>query len=74
VLLILGLTSVVAPHGLAVGGEMLRWDLPFLALVAIACYPVFRSGRRISRAEAACFVAAYLVYLASLLVLRSGLA
>ena len=36
---------------------------------AVACLPVFRSGREVSRAEGACFVLAYVVYLLSLLAL-----
>lgn len=71
VLVVLGLACGVAPGGIAVGPQLLAIDLPLAALVAIACLPVFRSGRRISRAEGALFVATYLLYLGSLLWLRT---
>ena len=71
ILLVLGLTCLVAPGGLAVSAEVLRIDLPLAAAVAIVCWPVFRSGQTVSRFEGVAFVIAYLVYLASLLVLRT---
>jgi len=71
VLVILGLTCVVARDGIEVGHQVLWIDLPLAALVAIVCYPVFRSERQVSRREGMLFVTAYLVYLGSLLALRS---
>ncbi len=71
ILVVLGLTCLVAPGGLAVNTEVLRIDLPLAAAVAVVCWPVFRSGQTVSRFEGVAFVVAYLVYLASLLVLRS---
>jgi cation:H+ antiporter len=41
------------------------------AIVAAVCLPVFRSGGKVSRLEGAIFVAAYFVYLAALVSLRS---
>jgi cation:H+ antiporter len=71
VLVILGLTCVVAPGGIDVGREILWIDLPLAAALAIVCYPVFKSQHRVSRREGIVFVSAYGVYLASLLVMRS---
>lgn len=71
ILVILGLICVVAPGGIEVSRDMLRLDLPLAAAVALACLPVFASGRIISRREGAMFVLAYLAYLASLLYLRT---
>lgn len=71
ILLILGVTSVVAPGGAAVSRDMLWIDLPFAALAAIACLPMFRVGRRVSRTEGALFVGAYAIYLGSLVLLRA---
>lgn len=71
VLVILGVTCVVADDGIEVGRQVLWIDLPLAALVAIVCYPVFRSERRVSRREGLVFVSAYLAYLGSLLALRS---
>lgn len=71
VLLILGLTSVVSSEPVDVSQEILRIDLPVAALVAIVCYPVFKSERRVSRREGVVFLLVYAAYLGSLLTLRS---
>ncbi len=71
ILAILGLTLLVAPASVEVGREILWIDLPLAAIVAAVCLPVFRSDRLVSRAEGIAFVAAYLVYLCALVVLRS---
>jgi len=68
VLVILGLTCVVAADGIDVSREILWIDLPLAALVAMVCLPVFRSGQAVSRREGAMFVVAYLAYLVSLLL------
>jgi cation:H+ antiporter len=70
ILVILGLTMTIAPHGIEVGSDVLRIDLPLAALVAIVCLPVFRSERRVSRTEGGLFVSAYLLYLSLLLFVR----
>ncbi|HMN65103.1 MAG TPA: sodium:calcium antiporter, partial [Burkholderiaceae bacterium] len=71
ILVILGLTCVAAPGGVDVSDDILRFDLPLAAAVALVCLPVFRSDRLVSRREGAAFVAAYLAYLAWLLFARS---
>ncbi len=71
VLVILGLTCVAAPDGLDVSRDILWIDLPLAALVAIVCLPVFRSERRVSRAEGGAFIGAYLLYFAGLLATRA---
>ena len=70
VLVILGLTCVAAGE-LDVSRDILWSDLPVAALVAIVCLPVFRSERRVSRAEGGAFVGAYLRYFAGLLATRT---
>jgi len=71
ILVIMGLTMMAVPGGIDVSREVLLIDLPLAALVAVACLPVFRSERRVSRQEGACFVLAYAAYLLSLLWLRT---
>ncbi len=71
VLVILGLACVATPGGLDVSRDILWIDLPLAALVAIVCLPVFRSERRVSRAEGGAFVGAYLLYFAGLLAMRA---
>lgn len=70
ILLILGITCLVSPTGLDVSRDILWVDLPLAAAVAIACYPVFRSDRMVSRREGTVFVLCYLVYL-GLLIARA---
>ncbi|HUM64655.1 MAG TPA: calcium/sodium antiporter [Chitinophagaceae bacterium] len=71
VLVILGFTCVAAADGVDVSDDILWFDLPLAAAVAIVCYPVFRSGSRVSGFEGILFVSAYLVYLFSLVYLRA---
>src|SRR5262245_27460750 len=67
---VLGLTVLVAPHGLPVPDEVLAADLALLVAATAAAVPVFLSGSRISRAEGGLFVASYAGYLAWLLLTR----
>ncbi len=71
ILVILGITCVVAPGGVNVSDEILWIDLPLAAAVALVCLPVFKSERLVSRREGGVFVAAYLAYLSVLLFARS---
>jgi cation:H+ antiporter len=70
ILIILGLTMLAAPGGIAVSREVLWIDLPLAAIAAAVCLPVFKSDGRISRTEGALFVAAYVAYLGMLLASR----
>jgi cation:H+ antiporter len=71
VLFILGLTCAASPIPVEVESTVLMVDLPIAALVAIVCYPIFKSEQRVSRREGAALVAAYALYMASLLWLRA---
>lgn len=71
ILVILGITSILAPGGIDVSKDILWFDLPLAALVAIICYPVFRSDKKISRTEGVVFVSLYLVYISSLIFFRT---
>jgi cation:H+ antiporter len=44
ILTVLGLTSLVAPDGVAVAQSALDFDLPFMVAVSIACLPIFLTG------------------------------
>ena len=72
ILFILGVTSLASPAGVPVDAPLLHIDLPLAALVALVCVPVFASDRLISRKEGACFVAAYAVYLGTLIFWRAS--
>lgn len=70
ILVIMGLSMLTSPSTVVISKELLWFDLPLGLLVALACYPVFKSGK-ISRGEGLAFVLVYLVYLGSLLWLRT---
>ena len=62
ILAVLGLSAVVAPSGVAVQQAALRFDIPFMIAVAVACLPIFFTGNRIARWEGALFLAYYVAY------------
>ena len=51
ILAVLGASALVAPEPLAVAPSVLAFDLPVMTAVAIACFPVFFTGRQIARWE-----------------------
>ncbi|WKZ11571.1 MAG: calcium/sodium antiporter [Gammaproteobacteria bacterium] len=71
ILVILGLTMLVAPGGIEVGSDALWIDLPLMTIVAVLCLPVFRSGQIVSRTEGILGVGIYLAYLVALIALRT---
>ena len=62
VLLVLAIAAMLAPNGLAVPASALSFDLPVMIGVAIACLPIFFTGRLIARWEGAVFLAFYFLY------------
>jgi cation:H+ antiporter len=67
-LLVLGATATVAEGGVPVGDGALRFDLPVMTVVAVACLPIFFNGHRIARWEGALFLGYYIAYTAWLLM------
>jgi cation:H+ antiporter len=66
ILSVLGLAALASPAGLPAHPALLRFDLPVMVAVAIACLPIFASGARIDRWEGLLFLAygaAYTAYL-----------
>lgn len=72
ILAILGLTSVVAPGGVAVPQAALTFDIPVMIAVAVACLPIFFTGYTIARWEGWLFLGYYLAYTAFLLLDATG--
>ncbi len=70
ILVVLGLSSLFSPAGLAVSSAAVRFDIPIMIAVAIACLPIFFTGNVISRWEGLVFVGYYAAYVAYL-VLRT---
>jgi cation:H+ antiporter len=59
---IAGLSALLAPSPLRVHDAVLRFDLPVMMAVAVACLPFFFSGHRLDRWEGALFFAYYAAY------------
>jgi len=68
ILAVLGATAAVAPGGVAVAAPALRFDLPVMVAVALACLPIFFTGHRIDRWEGGLFLAYYVAYAAFLVL------
>ena len=65
----LGVSGVLAgTSGLGVAPSVLAFDLWVMLAVALACLPVFLSGREIARWEGGVFVAYYAAYVAYLIL------
>ncbi len=72
ILAILGLSGMLAPEPIAVSPAALRFDIPIMIAVALACLPVFFTGRQIARWEGALFLGYYVVYVALLVLQAMG--
>ncbi len=71
ILAILSTICIVSPGGLPVEPQLLWFDIPLMAGVAIGAIPVFLTGKRISRLEGGLGIAIYLAYLTWLMFLRT---
>lgn len=67
-LLVLGATALIAAEGVQVSPAAIRFDLPVMTAVAIACLPIFFNGHCIARWEGALFLGYYVAYTAYLLM------
>lgn len=63
-LVVLGLTAVVAPGGVPVPSEALNFQLPALVVVAVLCFGVFYTRWAVHRWEGLALLALYVAYLA----------
>ncbi len=64
----LGVTGFLAEGGLPISAAVLGFDLWVMLAVAIACVPVFLTGRRIARWEGGLFLLYYVAYAGYLVV------
>jgi cation:H+ antiporter len=71
-LAVLGLGGLLAPEPVAVAPAVLRFDLPVMLGVSVACLPIFFVGHRISRSEGALLLAYYVAYTAYLVLQAEG--
>jgi cation:H+ antiporter len=66
ILCVLGLTGIVAPHGITIPPAALSFDFPVTLAVAVACLPIFFTGYLIARWEGLVFLGYYVAYTAYL--------
>lgn len=59
---VLGLSALLSPKGIAISNVAIRFDIPVMVAVAVACLPIFFSGHRITRWEGGLLLAYYLAY------------
>lgn len=71
-LIVLGPAAALSPEGIAVSGAAIRFDLPVMTAVALACLPIFFTGHRIARWEGGLFLGYYVAYVAYLLLDAAG--
>jgi cation:H+ antiporter len=62
ILAVLGLSGLVSPSSIAVPASALQFDIPVMMVVALACLPIFFTGRVIARWEGFVFLAYYIIY------------
>ncbi|GAB4193462.1 MAG: calcium/sodium antiporter [Roseiflexaceae bacterium] len=71
---VLGLTTVLSPQSIQVPASALAFDVPVLVVTAVACLPIFFTGRMIARWEGALFLAYYAAYTAYLVLAATQIA
>ncbi len=62
ILAVLGISGIAAPDGIAVPESVLRFDIPVMTAVAVACLPIFFTGNVIARWEGKLFLLYYAAY------------
>ncbi len=72
ILVVLGLSSIIAPSGINVAAPALAFDIPIMIAVAVACLPIFFAGYQISRLNGAIFLAFYVAYVVYLIFSSTG--
>ncbi|UCF90736.1 MAG: calcium/sodium antiporter [Desulfobacterales bacterium] len=62
IMAVLGMSAIVAAKGITISDVALRFDIPIMTAVAVACLPIFFTGNVISRWEGGLFLGYYLAY------------
>lgn len=69
---VLGISSIVAPRGIAVPEAAIRFDIPVMIAVALAAFPIFFLGYRIGKPGGVFFLLFYGAYIAYLILEAIG--
>jgi cation:H+ antiporter len=69
---VLGMAAIVAPAGITISDSALRFDIPIMIAVAVACLPIFFTDNVISRWEGGLFFGYYLAYTLYLILSATG--
>lgn len=72
ILSVLGLSSLCSPSGIGVTDSAIRFDIPFMLAVAVACWPIFATGNVIARWEGAVFFLYYAAYTTHMVLEATG--
>ncbi len=70
-LCVMGLAGLVSPKPLTISTAALQFDFPVMLVVAVACLPIFLTGR-IARWEGLVFLLYYVVYVVYMIVDQTG--
>lgn len=62
IIFVLGASGIIASEPIRVSPAALKFDIPVMLAVSIACIPVFFSGERIARWEGFVFIGYYVFY------------
>ncbi len=71
IMVVLGLSAFVSATGVAVPSEALRFDIPVMTAVAVACLPIFFTGNMIARWEGFLFLGYYVAYMTYLVLVAT---
>ncbi len=63
-LAVLGISCTVAPQVIPVADQFLKLDIPLMLVVTAVCYPIFLTGRLVSRREGIVMLSVYVIYVA----------
>lgn len=71
-LAVLGLTALLVPQPINVPASVRGFDMPVMVASALACLPIFVTGKLIARWEAALFLGYYAAYTTYLILTATG--
>ncbi|MFC1664920.1 calcium/sodium antiporter [Pseudomonadota bacterium] len=72
ILAVTGIAAMVTPNGLEASPALVRFDIPVMVAVTLACLPIFATGHLIARWEGGLFLGYYLAYVLYLVLTATG--